>query len=258
MKKLNFLLIVFVIIIFSCDNAEETDNTTLNIKLTDAPADYEAVNVEIQNVQIHAGENENEGDWHSLDLINAGVYNLLDFNNGLDTLIGTAELPAGNISQMTLYLGENNTLVKDGATYDLFTTAGERSGLKLLIHEQFEAGVTYNIWIDFDAYRSVIDRGNGKYNLKPVIRAFTEATSGSIKGYIEPVEALPYVLAENGTDSIGTIADPDGYFLLRGVPEGNFNIHITPSEDYSDTLIANINVAIGQATDLGTIELTSN
>ncbi|MBN2520247.1 MAG: DUF4382 domain-containing protein [Bacteroidales bacterium] len=258
MKRIEFFLMILSIMVFSCNDTDDNETASLKIRLTDAPANYEAVNVEIQNVQIHAGENEDEGDWHSLDLINAGVYNLLDFNNGLDTLIGTAELPAGNISQMRLYLGENNTLVKDGKTYDLFTTAGERSGLKLLIHEQFEAGVTYNIWIDFDASRSVINRGNGMFNLKPVIRAFTEATSGSIKGYIEPVEALPYVLAENGTDSIGTIADTNGYFLLRGVPEGNFNVHISPNESYSDTLITNISVITGQVTNLETIELTED
>src|SRR3972149_3966631 len=191
MKTIVVLLFISSFFIFSCN--EENDTVVVKVRLTDAPGEYDAVNVEIQNVQIHAGENEDEGGWHNLDIMNPGIYNLLDFNNGLDTLLGTAELPAGNISQMRLYLGENNTLVKDGATYNLNTTAGERSGLKLLITRQFEPGVTYTMWIDFDAARSVVDRGNGNYNLKPVIRVFTEATSGSIEGVIDPVASTPYV-----------------------------------------------------------------
>ena len=62
--------------------------------LTDAPADYDAVLIDIQDVQIHVSDNDAEGSWQSL-IVNKGIYNLLDFRNGMDTLLGSIELPAG-------------------------------------------------------------------------------------------------------------------------------------------------------------------
>ena len=85
---------------------EDNNEAVLNIRLTDAPAAYDEVNIEIENVQIHVGDNQNEGGWHDVEIMNSGIYNLLEFNNGLDTLLASSYLPAGNASQMRLYLGE--------------------------------------------------------------------------------------------------------------------------------------------------------
>ena len=40
---------------------------------------------------------------------NPGIYNLLDFTNGKDTLIADAELSGGSNSQIRLILGDNNS-----------------------------------------------------------------------------------------------------------------------------------------------------
>ncbi|MDA3891307.1 MAG: DUF4382 domain-containing protein [Salinivirgaceae bacterium] len=255
MKKLTIILLgVFFIV--SCGKDENTKEAVLNIRLTDAPANYEAVNVEIENVQIHIGDNENEEGWHDVEIMNKGIYNLLDFNNGLDTLLASSYLPTGNASQIRLYLGENNTLVKDGQTHDLFTTSGIQSGLKLQIHQQLEEGITYSMWLDFDASRSIVETGSGKYNLKPVIRTFTEATSGSIKGIIEPGSISYYVQALNSNDTIGTISDINGYFLLKGIPEGFYEVIIQPRDTLiSEKTITNVEVLLGQITDLDTVKI---
>lgn len=47
-------------------------------------------------------------------------------------------------------------------------------------------GIEYKLWLDFDAGRSVVEIGNGNYILKPVIRIYSEATSGAIKGSVLP------------------------------------------------------------------------
>src|ERR1043165_3389280 len=93
-------LILFMV---SC-SSENGKNAFLQVRLTDAPGDYQEVNVDIQDVQVNADENSNSG-WKSLNIVKKGVYNLLQFTNGLDTLLGTIELPAGKISQIRLVLG---------------------------------------------------------------------------------------------------------------------------------------------------------
>jgi hypothetical protein len=37
--------------------------------------------------------------------------------------------------------------------------------------------------------KSIVETGNGKYILKPVIKIYTEALSGSIQGVVQPVES---------------------------------------------------------------------
>lgn len=253
--KTNYLIVLALsmamLFFASCNRDEAT--TKLNVHLTDAPADYDAVFIDVIDVQIHASDQDNEGSWESLD-VNTGIFNLLDFNNGMDTLLASAELPVGNISQMRLVLGSNNSVVIDGESFNLETPSAQQSGLKFNIHAELTEGIVYNLWVDFDAGRSIVATGSGKYSLKPVIRTFNEAVSGAIKGMISPASLQPHVMAIIGTDTIGTIASETGYFLIKGAKEGNYSVLITPN----DTLIAektieNVNVTNGNVTDMGDI-----
>ncbi len=48
---------------------------------------------------------------------NQGIYNLLEFVNGQDTLIVDEDIPSGYISQIRLVLGENNTVMVDSVVH---------------------------------------------------------------------------------------------------------------------------------------------
>jgi hypothetical protein len=221
--------------------------------LTDAPGDYEAVYVDIQGVEVNAGSEE--GGWKQLE-INKGVYNLIEFTNGMDTLLATAILPAGRIEQIRLKLGDDNTVLIDGDIKDLTTPSGQQSGVKLNVHAELLEGITYKLWLDFDAARSVVEAGNGKLNLKPVIRTYTEAQDGAIKGVVTPVESLPAVFAINGSDTVATTyADETGKFLLQGVPEGTYLVSFDPKDGFDAFQKADVSVSTGAVTDLGTIAL---
>src|ERR1043165_4059980 len=122
----------------SC-SSESSKSAFLQVKLTDAPGDYQEVNVDIQDVQVNANENSNSG-WKSLN-VKKGIYNLLQFTNGLDTLLGSAELPAGKVSQIRLVLGSNNTIKVDDQTYSLTTPSAQQSGLKILVKTELKGGI---------------------------------------------------------------------------------------------------------------------
>jgi hypothetical protein len=237
----------------ACDSDEK--NARLQVWLTDAPGDYEAVNIEVIGVEVHVGEGEGESGWKSLDT-ETGIYNLLDLTNGLDTLLGEIEIPAGKISQIRLKLGNENSIQVDGEEYDLSTPSAQQSGLKLQVHETLSAGITYKILLDFDVARSIVVTGNETYKLKPVIRTITKAADGAIKGKVNPKESTPAVYAIVDLDTVATtFADSTGAFLLRGLSGGTYNVSIVPNSSYQPVLKENVSVSIGTVTDLGVIEM---
>jgi hypothetical protein len=255
MKKFLFLGVISLIIIaiYGCDS--DPKNAKLEVWLTDAPGDYKEVNVEIVAVEVHSETGDQNSGWKSLD-VDGGVYNLLELTNGLDTLLGTIELPAGNISQVRLKLGNDNTIKVGDDIHELSTPSGQQSGLKLQVHTTLTEGITYKILLDFDVARSVVDKGNDTYSLKPVIRTITEAQDGAIKGVVNPADATPAIYAITGTDTVATTyADEAGKFLLRGLDAGSYNIVFLPNSSYDTLTRENINVTIGNVTDMGEVAI---
>jgi hypothetical protein len=248
----NVIVMSALLFLAACTKSESNKNAELQVMLTDAPADYDAVLIDIQDVQIHVSENDAEGSWQSLE-VNKGVYNLLDFRNGMDTLLAAMELPAGTISQLRLVLGPNNQIETGGELHNLDTPSAQQSGLKLNINATLTGGIVYKLWIDFDAARSIVHKGNGGYSLKPVIRTFNEAVSGAISGSVSPAEALPYVMAISAGDTLGAYAADNGSFIIKAVPAGTWNVKFDPKDPFADTTVNDISVVNGIVTRMDTV-----
>jgi hypothetical protein len=240
-------LSLLVFMIPAC-NKDDNEKAHLSVRMTDAPANYNAVMVDVQGVEV-------TGDGGTIVMLNAnkGIYNLLDFTNGLDTLIATGDLDAGTISQIRLILGDNNSVVVDNVVYHLTTPSADQSGLKLQIHQTFEAGVSYYVLLDFDANQSIVSKGNGEYQLKPVIRTINAAISGSIKGSISPISLGTTVTATSNGVVYSTVANLNGYFMIAGLPAGTYSITVTPVLPLLPITITGKTVAVGASTDLGII-----
>src|SRR5688572_5489074 len=233
-------------------------SSKLTLYLTDAPAAYDAVNIEILRIEIKGTDDYGDDTWQVFRFNNPGIYNLLEFTNGLDTLLSSAELPPGRISQIRLILGSNNTIVVDGDMMELPLTTPSmlQTGLKLNVHADLQSGVEYKLWIDFDVCRSIVVTGNGTYKLKPVLRTFTEAQSGAIKGNIQPLAAEATVYAIAGNDSLSAIPNAiTGDFLIRGIPPGSWKLVADGNNGYIADSLENIPVTLGQVTTLDTIIL---
>jgi len=254
--KITYVFAALLIAVFACTDSinEKEDelpgNATLKFYLTDNPGEYQEVNIDIKAVMLIMNDTLMEIP------SNPGVYNLLDFTNGKDTMIADVEYEEGYLSQVRLLLGENNTVMLDSVMHDLKTPSGQTSGLKLNVHENIVPGEAYSYIIDFDAQKSVVERGNGKFNLKPVIRVFTEVLTGSVHGVISPAGAdslINLVVTQDST--ITTLSDSLGNFMFRGLEPGEFSIKITATSAYSDTTLTGIEVIAGQTTELDTIFL---
>jgi len=253
MKKLISALCVFamVFMFFSCEE-EKSNTTNLKISLTDAPADYQEINIDIIGVEVIINDTK-----INLDAT-AGVYNLLDFVNGKDTVLVDQPVPPGTISQIRLILGENNTIKVNDEIIDLTTPSAQQSGLKLNVHADFEPAFAYEYTIDFDAAKSIVHTGNDKYILKPVLRVFTQAVSGAIKGIVDPAESKPLIYAISAAnDTVSTSADTvSGNFAFLGMPEGLYDLEFEPGDTlFDEVTLDDVPVNIGEITVLDTIPI---
>ena len=145
---------------------KENDNSTLQVMLTDNPALYQEVNIDLAGVSVKLSKDTTK--WVELQPV-AGVYNLLGLQNGVDTLIGTLILPTAVVKEIRLVLGPNNTIKENGITYPLRIPSGAESGLKIKINKKLEATLETLI-IDFDAALSIRQDGPGDYKLLPVLK----------------------------------------------------------------------------------------
>jgi len=261
MKKLVYVIIaLFMFTACSDESINKSENAILKVRLTDAPADYQEVLIDIQDVMINMSAEEDTMRWQNLDIMYPGVYNLLDFTSGLDTLLVERKLPVGTITQVRLILGENNQIKVNDEYTDIQTPSAQSSGLKLNLHTELIEGLTYTLWIDFDAGRSIVQKGNGSYLLKPVIRAYTEVENGGIKGVVNPVEAKPYVMAiSSNNDTMGTYTDTiSGEYLIYGLESGEYKLNFEPVDDYMTKEIEGVPVKSGEITEVDTVTFEMN
>ena len=250
-----FIVMVLGLSLVACNDKNSSGSARLEVRLTDAPGDYQEVNIDVQEVQVNSqGGSPNSG-WQSLS-INKGVYNLLKLSNGLDTLLGHIDLPTGKVSQIRFILGDNNTIKINNQFIALNTPSAQQSGLKFQVNAELKEGITYKILVDFDAARSIVATGNGKFNLKPVIRTITEAENGAIKGSVNPVASTPVVYAIAGTDTVSTFANTTtGKFLVRGLAARTYRLVLVPKAGFQPTEKPNVSVTLGNVTDVGTITI---
>lgn len=253
MKKINVILCIIMLGFMMASCKKETNKSTYPyaIRMTDAPGPYNAVYIDLQGIEITGGGGETV-----LTNVKAGIYNLLDFSNGKDTLIASGILEDATVQQIRLILGPNNSVMVNNVSYPLNTPSADQSGLKLQVHQTLLAGILYSVLLDFDAYKSIVEMGNGTYKLKPVIRTIETAISGIIKGKITPVGSLAVVTATSATNlSYSANVASTGDFMLIGLPAGTYSITVTPALPLLPVTQSNISVTTGITTNIGTIIL---
>lgn len=250
----NYILIFAVVICLtaaSCKKNNSTPGSTrISVKLTDAPGAYDAVILSIKSIVVVTNKGE------QTITVGGGPINILNFRFGKDTLLAAQDIPAGTIQQVRLVLNDSgNRVIVNGTSYTLTTPSGQTSGVKLNVHDNLVAGVGYTLRLDFDAAQSIVLTGNGKYILKPVIRAIPVAVSGAITGLVTPAASSPKVLAIMGTDTVGTIADASGKFFFPGIAAGTYNVNFIPVSPYLNKTVSGVVVTTGAVKNMGTITI---
>ena len=253
-----------------------TGKGTLKIYLTDAPGDFLQLNIIVSRIEGHIaveGEEE-EGYWETLqDWEPVGLPVDLLTLQGVSLLLGSSDLPANHYTQLRVFLKEEAELVLEGeegeppVTEILKIPSSENTGIKLnRPFDIFEGGITI-LTLDFDAQKSVIKTGNGKYKMKPVITLLSESylseelleVFGSVSGNvsyestgigganIELAGGGAYIFA-NTTITSGE-AGFEGDFSLINVPAGTYTLNVVADGYYNYSEI-DVGVTAGADTEV--------
>jgi hypothetical protein len=233
----------------SGDNAGS--KTHMSVRMTDAPGAYDAVILSVKEIVVLSAGGE------SHLAVNGKPINILNFRLGKDTLLAAQDVPAGRLQEVRLVLNDSgNRVVVNGVSHDLKTPSGQTSGVKLKVQDDLKAGIAYTLLLDFDAAKSIVTTGNGKYILKPVIRAIPQEVSGAMVGVVVPAASSPMVYAINGTDTVGTVTDATGKFYFPGLASGTYKIDFVPISPFLVKSIDNVVIANGAVKDVGVVTIT--
>jgi hypothetical protein len=203
----------------------------MSVHLVDGPAlEYSEIWLHVVRVDIA----KDGGGWTTLGTPDVTV-NLLTLTGAVaETLVDGAIIPAGSYGQMRLVLGSGNTIRTADGLHDLKVPSGMQSGVKLNVHFDVLPNTTKDVFIDFDAHRSIFvhQAGNStQYILRPVVRAFDQVTTGAVIGKLTDaattaplpgVEVMAETLGEDGKPAVArtTTTAADGSYVLNLLPVG--------------------------------------
>lgn len=226
----------------------------LQIMMTDDPSIiYDSIFIDIRRVEVKIETANGAEHWDTLT-IRAGVYNILRFRNGLDTLLAAGYVANGEIEKIRITQGNNNAAMHNGFRIPLFL---QHNPITVNIDgdvDHIDPG-HLRLWLDFDGHGSIRPH-NGRLELDLRISHFHHHNSGELEGEIKPSAAFPVVVrAVSGSDTLTAIPGHDGEFKIRGIRSSRVDLIITPSNGYRDSIITNIAIRRGDETELGTIRL---
>lgn len=271
MKALKFsswiILSLFILIFIACGGGGSSDGVgtgTLSVGLTDSStARYLAVYVTIDEVQVNKndGSSSSNSGWETVATPKK-TYNLLKLVNGLTEVLGEEELEAGTYRQIRLVVGktaesENNingvphpyanyVVLTDDSYIELKIPSGYQTGVKLVHNFTVEKDSFVELVLDFEACRSVVETGSGKYILKPTIKVIETENKFQVHGTVK----------EQGTDIPITgalvsaqISEGLSASVVRSTltsaavgKEGRYSLLLSPRQTYNMVVYSDIKV----------------
>ncbi|MBN2600459.1 MAG: DUF4382 domain-containing protein [Candidatus Marinimicrobia bacterium] len=250
MKKVFLILMTILGVMFlGCDNESDNKTGEIVIQAFDAPfqGDVEHINLHIIEVSVHKGVAESDSDTSAQWIVLSDVDTTIDFlrlvNGEMETLIQSS-LDVGQYSQLRLLLGDNSAIVINGVSYELRVPSGSQSGVKLNLGFFIASDEITEIYLDFDAERSIKKYLNqDSYSLQPTFRVFKSVLSGTISGTIvdingNGIQDISVYAIVNG-DSATTLSNEDGNYKLILLAE-TYTISAAGFEVIADTVYHDI------------------
>lgn len=263
-----------VLIFSACQKSASSSGSSVpagqqkfNMYLTDGPVNYQEVNIDIKSIAVFLKTDSCSASgfigadstfpcyhWDTLN-ITPGVYNILDFQNGVDTLFSSTNIEKGQILKIRITLGTDNSIVADSTSFKLDLLWGNTFTIVVDECQQIDQN-TLALWLDFDAAHSIIEVAHQHFALNPYIRLFTRANSGTITGAVLPNAADAFVSVVSGSDTLIALPGRKGNWEVRGIktPTVNVTFYAT-GNGYADTTINNVSITPGATTNLGTVYL---
>jgi len=249
---------------------------------------YLAINVSISRIEGHIADDEEaevevekgDGNWPTLMSWEPGYeIDLMDIEN-VSVLLASLNLEPNKYTQLRIFFDGDADLVleRDGEVVTVVTEPLEipssaQTGIKLNHSFEIVEDMVTKLTIVFNAEKSVIKTGNGKYKMKPVIGLSSETYSsgevpegtGNVEGTVSYYTSADLALtaiegaAIELTGGVYTFANTtetlaDGSFNLAGVPVGTYMFNVS-AEGYGE-YAEEIEVATTPNTEVYVVFLT--
>ena len=286
-----------------------SQTANIRVTLTDPPScafpngSFEHVYVSIRSVQAHtsASADDNSTGWQELapqlntSPMQVDLFAAVSNTCVLTNLGSNAALPAGTYQQIRLLLvpnsasggatpstnacgsqGFNCVVLHDGSVNELQLSSQANTGIKIPPGQVVGGPIVVNpgqdvdLNIDFNACASILQEGNGKFRLKPVLTAGQVSTNTSgISGKIVdsstnmPVAGGTVLVALERKDATGadaiflqTAPDSTGSFNFCPLPSGaTFDIVATAINGAGTAYNATVVLSVPGGTNVGNIAL---
>jgi len=207
----------------------------------------------------------------------------------LASLGSKTQLQAGNYQQIRIFLADNATsvtnnkctgaancvvLTNGGNNYPLQLSSESKTGIKVPSGQiasggfNISAGQTKDLDIDFNTCISIVQEGNGKYRLKPVLHAGEVSTTAtSINGKVvdhstgSAVGGSVLVALEqkdaSGIDRIfmSTVTDSSGAFVFCPLPAGTYDVVVVGESSGGTAYAPTVITGVSPGSALATVQL---
>jgi hypothetical protein len=255
------ILIVMMVVcaglsIQSCNKNKGTSQGQMEVRMTDSPGDFVALNVEIMKIEAYL---ENSG-WVTINEITKEI-NILDLTNGAEvTIASSTSVQAGVYSKLRLTFSGENSLTFNEAngsnTVNLSFSSTNSHQVEIPIHCEVNVGVTSSILLDFNVGSSIAEAGGG-YTLNPMISEIVDPSTG-VQGNVSG-SAKAAISLSNASHNASTYTNANGYFMIKGVPDGTYLLKIETKGQgevfASQKSIQNVTITKGQIKSLGSIQI---
>ncbi|MCF7807452.1 MAG: DUF4382 domain-containing protein [Candidatus Marinimicrobia bacterium] len=251
-KIIVFILAGIILTFMTCESTTDDIGATgtLSIKTFDAPfqGDVEHIYLNIIQVSVHksnADTSDTTSGWIILSEIDTTV-DFLELVNGQVAQLIEENLEIGQYSQLRLLLGDSSSIVINGIQHELGVPSGSQSGVKLNLGFTIETDQIAEIYLDFDAARSIHKHPYlERYSMKPVFKVFRSVLSATLAGTISDTLGAGLddivVHAVMAGDTTSTLSSDTGQYKFI-LLEGTYNVsaegfELTADTSYQDVLV---------------------
>lgn len=254
MRKLLYLF-ALIAISTACTDKTQGGPAQLELFIEDSPANFQAVNVVIEGIELFGGEK-----WNKLNY-NTQTIPIMNYTGGSSLRLVNQPLDEGKYSKVRFTFATNgNRLTMGGKTKSLAITDAQRV-VELPLNIEATSGMVY-IMCDMDVAASI---DTVKMELNPQLSIMDLNTAGAISGVIATAAGVK-IAEQMWVECIDQEARTKSSFtnqtsgkLFVRLNKGDYTVIITPkaTSTYLPDTLRNIKVEEAKATMLGAIQLKS-
>ena len=200
---------------------------TLEVRVTDLPNPaIAAIDITVEDIQVH---NSADGQWVTV-VEGPASFDLIAVT-GVEAFLGSGGLTPGQYTQIRLTI-TSTTITQDGETTEAQLPSGT---LRVVRPFTIQAGETTIATLDFDAERSVVTQGTGKFLLRPVITLLVRKESEPFQPAALPTATPTPTATATPTASPTPTATPE--------PTGDFFLYIEEPE-FIESIVAESSITV--------------